>query len=216
MINTQRAYLTKEQVRAAQLDNRRRAFDEYYYEKANTPTLNEELERAQREEVRRAQYNPPLTEIWSGKSLNDLLQSSLNLMARGCVGPTVPLYAEALRSINVTTGAPGSGNQGLLKDPGPINWPIQLQTLSAGDTKPLRNQIDVLLTEARKQAGSGRIDAGTVVELEKDVDQLGKMSQAARRRQIHRRHLRRQRPHRRRIAPEPVAQRPQIRAGPFG
>ena len=45
LINTQQAYQIKEQTRSAQLDNRRKTFDEWMYERANTPTLNEEREK---------------------------------------------------------------------------------------------------------------------------------------------------------------------------
>src|SRR5262249_35157400 len=39
--STQEAYLLREQVRVAQLDNRRRVFEQTQYERANTPTLEE-------------------------------------------------------------------------------------------------------------------------------------------------------------------------------
>src|SRR5262249_53309293 len=42
MVSTQQAYLQREQVRQARLDNRRRAFDEYLYERERRPTQEDE------------------------------------------------------------------------------------------------------------------------------------------------------------------------------
>src|SRR5262249_41598278 len=112
---TQEAYLKKEQVRAAQLDNRRKAFDEWRYEKSLTPTLEEKPEEERIQKVRRSRTNPPLTEIWSGKALNDLLTSLQLLEAAGIPGPTVYLNQELLPHINVTTGTTTAG-LGVLKN----------------------------------------------------------------------------------------------------
>src|SRR5262249_4018138 len=40
--DVQQAYLTKEQVNQAKIQTKRAAFDEWLYEKANTPTLEEQ------------------------------------------------------------------------------------------------------------------------------------------------------------------------------
>src|SRR5262249_49657673 len=64
-------------------------------------TLEEERERLREERVHRALDNPPLMEIWSGQSLNDLLVDLQNLEARGTKLEDVPLKKEFLRSINL-------------------------------------------------------------------------------------------------------------------
>src|SRR5208283_1416186 len=111
-INTQQSYLLREQVRAAQLANRRTAFDLYFYEQARLPNLNDQREAVQRDELRRGENDPPLTEIWSGKALNALLLNLQRLKKEGKEGPGVPLTAELLRDINLTTG---KGTPGMLK-----------------------------------------------------------------------------------------------------
>src|SRR5947209_16438679 len=115
LVNTQQAYLTREQVRQARLDSRRRSFDEYLYERERRPTLEDERERARLENVRRSRNDPPITEIWSGKALNDLLLAIQQQQAKGLRGPAVPVDGEILKNINVTSGA-SSGSLGLLRD----------------------------------------------------------------------------------------------------
>jgi len=78
MVSQQQAYLMKEQVREARINNKRRAFDEYLYEREKTPTAEEERQRSMMEQIQRSRSNPPITEIWSGKALNDLLKFSGN------------------------------------------------------------------------------------------------------------------------------------------
>jgi hypothetical protein len=173
--STQEAYLLKEQVKAAELQNRRKAYENWLWERANTPTLNERRERSQREEGRRAQNDPPLTEVWSAKSLNDLLTSIQDLRNKGIEGPQVLLDAEVLKSINVTTGK-GPGNPGLLKEAGPLKWPTPLRMLEPAEpTKELRTQIDALLADGKRQAlVRGRVDPGLAKELERNIEALRK------------------------------------------
>lgn len=174
-INTQQAYLIKEQVRQAQMDNHRRAYDEWLYERANTPTLNDERERVQREETRRARSMPPQTEIWAGTALNTLLFDIQQMQARGCSGPIVPLNEDALRQINVS-GGNGQGNQGLLKDAGRLNWPLALETLpQEKEAADLRMRIDQTLLKAKDEAASGRVSPKSILELQKDVKRLRDM-----------------------------------------
>src|SRR5437868_6486858 len=46
MTSQQQAYLTREQVKQASTESRRKAFDENLYERAKRPTLEDERERA--------------------------------------------------------------------------------------------------------------------------------------------------------------------------
>jgi len=171
LINSQQSYLIKEQVRSSQMDNRRKAYDEYLYEKANTPTLNDVRVKQQQEELRRAMTNPPETEIWAAKSLNDLLANLQQMQARGVQGPNVPLSTATLKQINLTVK--DIGNVGLLKDAGKPKWPFALRSLSPKDeATELREQIDAALIKGKKQAIEGQVDADLLVELQHNVDKL--------------------------------------------
>jgi hypothetical protein len=163
LVNTQQAYLMKEQVRAAQIDNRRRAFDEWLYERANTPSLNDERERIIREEVRRSRNDPPLPEVWSAKALNDLLADAQKLQGRKIQGPNVPIDEEVLKKINLTKG--DGSNFGLLKNDGKLNWPIALRGMDGA--RELRDEIQVAISKAYGEAKEGKpVDPNTVQKID--------------------------------------------------
>jgi hypothetical protein len=173
LVNTQQAYLIKEQVRQAQTANRRRAFDEWLYERANTPTLNEQRERERKQEVRRDLNDPPATEVWTGRVLNIILTDLQDLEGRGVQGSAIPLEADLLTKINVYP-AKGPSNIGLLKDKS-LAWPVGLRILPpALETKPLRDRIDKLLAEAKEQSVKGRVKADLVADLRDNLAKLRK------------------------------------------
>lgn len=168
--NVQQAYIMREQAVQAKIDTRRSTYDEWLYERANTPTLNETREKYVQEEIRRSLNNPPVTEIWSGKSLNDLLKSLQSLQNKGIEGPPVPLSTELLANINLTTGT-GPVSAGLLKSK--LNWPYGLEILEpAKENDALRAKIETLMNTAQQQASTGKINARTIQELGKSVDTL--------------------------------------------
>jgi hypothetical protein len=123
--DVQDAYLKKEHVKAAKLANKRAAFDEWRYEKANTPSLEEQRENIRVQNVLRSRNNPPATEIWSGKALNDLLQDLQQSGARGGFGSPMYLNQDLLKEINVTVGTTTTG-LGILKNGGKFRWPLAL------------------------------------------------------------------------------------------
>jgi hypothetical protein len=168
LVNTQQAYLMREQVRQARIDSRRKSFDEYLYERERRPTLEDERERARVESVRRSRNDPPLTEIWSGKALNDLLLAIQQQQAQGLRGPSVPVDEDILRNINVTSGA-NSGSIGVLRDQGRLHWPLEL---ARPEYEMERRRLDDFAAKAYKQATEGAVDAGTLQEMSTAVDNL--------------------------------------------
>lgn len=172
MIATQQANLMKEQNKQAKIDTQRKAFDELNYEKARTPTPEEERERKQREQLHRSRNDPPLTEIWSSKALNDVLVDLQKPRGYAAVAAP-PLDPGVLKRINVTTGkSPGLG---LLRDAGKLSWPLVLQ---AEDFASDRKSIDALFLKAAQQARAGGVDAATLRSLISAVNALnGKIKQ---------------------------------------
>lgn len=170
--NVEDAYLLREKVKAAQLDNRRKTYEQWLWERDKLPTLNQERERAQQEEVRRSQTNPPVTEVWSGYSLNVVLARLQELLAKGVDGPEVRLDPDILKQINVISKknleAPA-----LLREAGKVHWPTGLENLTpAAQSRELRTQIDALLVEGKRQALLGKVDAGLLRELDRSIDRL--------------------------------------------
>src|SRR5208283_1300435 len=168
LIQTQQAYLEREKVRNAQLQNRRAAFDEWKYEKANTPTLEEQREETRMQNVMRSRINPPITEIWSGKALNDLLVQLQQLQSRGLPVPAVYLNQELLPEVNVTSGATSSGF-GMLKTAGKWDWPM---ALTEDKFVPSCKKIEDLTAAAVQTAASGPVPGKTVREITNAVDNL--------------------------------------------
>jgi len=170
LISSQQSYLTKEQVLTAQIDNRRRAFDEWLYERANTPSANDERERLQREELRRSRNDPPLPEVWSARALNALLADAQKLQARGEPLPDVALDADILKRINVTSGKDGS-NFGLLKHGMQLTWPLALQSLDG--SRELRDDLQSAVAKAYQQASDGkRVDPNTLQKIDDHIAKL--------------------------------------------
>lgn len=169
-IQQQQAVGMFENTRAARLENRRRLLEEYLWERENMPTLQDDRERSFQQELRRSRFNPPATEIWSGKALNDLLANIQKTEAGnpGLRGPSVPLDPEMLRNIGVTAGTGAGGNVTMLQN-GKVAWPLLLQREQFAQE---REMIDRLVSEAFRQIGSGALDAGTLSSLNDAVSRL--------------------------------------------
>lgn len=168
-IANQQSKLIGEQVKQSKVDTQRKAVDEWLYELNALPTFQDQRERNQWEELRRARNDPPVTEIWSGEALNALFSSITKAQRTGVQGPAVTLSEETLRHINFTSGTTRAGS-GLLKDGGKLQWPAAL------DDTPFdkgRKQVDDLVHEALTQVGSGgQVRGRTQRELERALDAL--------------------------------------------
>ena len=137
LLDVQQAYLMREQVKVAKLETRRKQLEQWLWERDNLPTTEDERERLQRANVRRSRNDPPLTEIWSAKALNDVLldyQKSPSLLATA----NEPVAPDLLGQINVTTGK-YEANIGVLKQK--PHWPLLLYrkrspAIAAGSKPP--------------------------------------------------------------------------------
>jgi hypothetical protein len=179
LVSTQQAYQMREQVRAERVANRRRIFDEYLYEREKAPTAEDDRQKHMLEQLERSRNNPPITEVWSGKSLNDLLADlrkyppSKNEAGNLVNIQQLPLDEEGLKHVNVTAGAGNGGNIGLLKNEGRLNWPV---AMSEPQFKELRERTNSLAQAAVRQAEfNGRVDGGTILQMSNDVNNLNRL-----------------------------------------
>src|SRR5207237_8198705 len=127
-----------------------------------------ERERARIENLRRRRNDPLITEIWSGKALNDLLTGIRQQFERRVEGPRVPLEPSVVSHINVT-GSQTGGSLGLLRQDGHLDWPIALQ---AAQFQSDRDKLNDLAYQAYKQAGSSSVQADTIQGMSAAVDAL--------------------------------------------
>jgi hypothetical protein len=150
-VTIQQAKLLQEKAKQAQIDTRRRILDEIRYERQNMPDPEAIRVADIQQALNRSRRDPPLTEIWSGKSLNSLLDHVARLQAQGQPGPKIGLEDELLKHINVTTGT--GGNIGLLKDDGNLQWP---QALQAAEFKDIRDRLNKKAPEAVQEVKFNR------------------------------------------------------------
>jgi hypothetical protein len=175
MIANQQAQLLQQQVQQEKLANRRRVFDEWLYEKANTPTLEQIRQQNLQAQVQRSLTDPPITEITSGRALNLILA---DLQKRSAGGPDIPLEPSVLKQINVTASRSGAGI-GPLRNDGRLQWPVGLAILPPEkETRPLREQLDTQTAEAIKQAIKGQVDASLITGMNQAVSRLQELLRA--------------------------------------
>jgi hypothetical protein len=125
-LTIQQAKLVREEARRSVLRTRREALEEAEYERAHMPDPEKIRQDQIARELGRARVQPPLTEVWSGHSLNVLLRHLIAQQYQGARGPRIPLNEDTLKSVNLTAGDT-RGNVGLLKDSGNLLWPQPLQ-----------------------------------------------------------------------------------------
>jgi hypothetical protein len=170
MLDQQQAFMGREQYFQAKIDTRHKNVQEYLYERNVLPTEEDDRERLRLETIRRARNDPPATEIWSGKALNDMLQAIQKQRAQGVQGPEVAIDQDALKHLNL------SGNQtlssiGLLRDGGKLPWPAAFLDETFNDE---RKNLDQLAGEVMRQIDSGAADGGTIAAMKRAEAKLAK------------------------------------------
>jgi hypothetical protein len=169
-ISHQQANLTREQVKSAHLDNRRKEFDQLAYERANTPTMSQIQAANRQEQLAQARNNPPLSQIWAGTVLNLLLSDIQNYRAQaGIQGAEVPLDPEILKHISLTTGT-STASSTMFNNGGKLRWPPELDD-ERFDAQ--RKSIDKLFLDATQQAVSpDGVSGRTLRELSASINKL--------------------------------------------
>jgi hypothetical protein len=168
MVTNQRARLVQEEANRSMIDTRRRVWEEAKWERMNTIWTEDYRESLIKNEQRRARLEPPLNEIWSGRTLNVLLEATAAQQAKGVRGQNVTIPDDVLKHINLTSGAPNAGNIGLFK--GPLQWPVALQGPEFTDViKSLNQRIPDAVEQARL---NNVVPDGQYKDLQRDVARL--------------------------------------------
>jgi len=161
------ARITRETSRQMALDTARKTIElERWYE-ATRPTSNQLRDKELATELDRARKDPPATDVWSGRSLNELLRS---IKATGAInrGPNLPLDDDTLKHINLTTGT--SGNIGMLKDDGRLAWPLPLKEAQFAE---LQKSLDKNLRRAVADLkGKDPVDSALLNDINKQFKEL--------------------------------------------
>jgi hypothetical protein len=147
LMQIQQAKLERQSAISAAIDVRRKLFDEARYELMHRPDPEQIRQRNIERALDRARNNPPITEVWSARALNDLYQHVAAAQGVGEKGPNIPIDAEVLQHINLSSQATGA-NPGLLKTDGKLQWPLSLQ---GEEFKEARTKLERQLADAVQQ-----------------------------------------------------------------
>jgi len=162
------ARLTREQVRQANLETRRRRImDEAAFERMK-PTAQDLHDQYLTSELNRARRDPPMGDVWSGRALNQLLRS-VKGNGKFNRGPNIPLDEDVLKNINVTDGS-SRANLGLLKDRGNLAWPL---TLKEKEFDEARKRLDRNMVVAVRQLNDeDPLDRGMLKDIRADYQTM--------------------------------------------
>ncbi len=170
--NVQTARIIQTRADEGRLDYRRRLIEEARYERMSEPTVEEIRQQQLSAELNRARHEPPITDIISARSLNELLRHLSSDPARP-KGPTIAVDDEVLKHINVTGVNPNGGSIGLLKDEGKLQWP---QSLSGAEFQGPRDILSKALTNVVQSLKSGEsVGTGTRNDLKTELGQLNNL-----------------------------------------
>jgi hypothetical protein len=163
--------LLNQEVEREKMKTRQMFNDQLAYEEAMKPKAEDVRDQQRLLEQRRARNDPPLNEIWSGKSLNVLLAAINDIQIKqGVRGPLVPLGEPLLKHVNVS-GRPTELPPTVLRDGGRVRWSLVLQ--DPRFTKE-RETIDQLLPQAVKEVRMDSPQFTTFKALRDGVDALDK------------------------------------------
>jgi hypothetical protein len=165
----EQARMTREQSNQMKIDTKRKAYDEWLYERNNAPTFEQDRSKSERAQLDRMLGNPSPTIIASGEALNTLLYNIQKTQSAAGPGPSVPVSENLLSKITVT-GGNCNGGIALLRNDGKLFWPVPLQTPAYDDD---RRVINELAPKAVAQAKSGnQPDVETLRELRSAVARM--------------------------------------------
>jgi hypothetical protein len=163
MLQQEQARIDREKANQAKIQTKKQTLDWKNYERANTWTFTDEQDRNKSLLLRRMLSSPSDAEITSGRSLNVIMPYLHQLAAQGVQGPPVPLFPALMKDVNVTVGSAPS--VGLLRSPGPLQWPLSLQG-------PAQEKLDGQVTALVAQGRAGKVDPALFTEVQKGITSL--------------------------------------------
>ncbi|MFQ3649300.1 MAG: hypothetical protein SNJ75_03125 [Gemmataceae bacterium] len=167
-MSVQQARLLREQSRQMSYETARKRVEfEAWYESRKMKT-QDLIDNQVRTDLERARKDPPLVEVISGKSLNDLL-NNIRKLGRLNRGPNITLEESTLKHINLTSPAI-SGNVGLLRNEGKFDWPLSLQEkIFDEERERLTRNIQAAVDSIKN---SGKAEARLLKDIQADMAAL--------------------------------------------
>jgi hypothetical protein len=167
LTSLQKTRILREQARMAAIERRKKELQERIEYERRLPNALTIRDRRRAAELDRARNDPPGADVWSGKSLNVLLQSAVH-SGRVASGPNIPLRPETLQGINLRDPS-SAGSVGLVKNGARLSWPMALRD------EPFdfaRDRFSQNLALAVRQVATGELRRSTYRTLQADLQTL--------------------------------------------
>lgn len=170
-VNIQQAKLMREQARQAGYETARKRVElEMWYERLR-PTTQDIVNNTVRSDLERARKDPPIGEVVSGKSLNDLLN---NIQKMGGVSKlsrvsSPSLEEDTLKQINLTAPR-AAGSAGLIRDGGKFKWPVSMhERLFDDERERLARNVETAVGQIKDK---GAVDVPVMKSIADDMRSL--------------------------------------------
>lgn len=164
LINQEQARVTRELANQAKIATMKMRSEYDLWLKANTPTFSEEQAKIAKQVLRRIQSNASPSDIYTGRSLNILLDDLRKYPNKKVEVEAVALPEDVVKRINVTKGR---GNLGILRNEGRLAWPAALEDLlSETERKEMQLQAERLVNQARNNS---RVDNNVLKDFENQL-----------------------------------------------
>jgi hypothetical protein len=165
----QEARIGREKVRQVALETERKRVEFEHWYDGTRPTAPQLRERETAADLDRARKDPPATEVWSGKALNDLLRSIQSSGTSLGGGANVSLEEDTLKQSNLSYHG-SQGNIGMLKDNGTLAWPKSLKEPVFDEQ---RNRLSRNLRRAVADLkGKGPVEPALLNDIKNDLKAL--------------------------------------------
>jgi len=176
-IQVQQARQLNEQVKMAQIDRARKQIQFEQWRESMKMTAPKMREQEAAADLDRARNDPPAMDVWSGKSLNELLRSIKKVGKDNLKnGPQIDLSDVNLDSVNLMPQG-GQANVGMLKSTDKdgklaIHWPQAFEGDAFAKTveRMTRNLGEAVGNLRKKQ----KVDPTTLKDLRNDYEALNK------------------------------------------
>ncbi len=162
LINWHQGRIMNEERRKARIENRKRIFDEYMYEQAHRIPYAEMAARQNELNLRMYINTPSEADLGSPAALNAMLADAAKFSPKDKNTPDIPLEADVVKNLNVTSPGAANGSVGILRDLNSLHWPLVF------GEEPFRSDAETLRTylpEAVRDARADHLDRSVIQKL---------------------------------------------------
>lgn len=162
----EQARIMRQQYYQAKIETAKKRFEYEMYVRANTPSFTDEQAKVAQNTLKRIQITNNPSEIWSGTSLNILLNDLRRTQGKKVSSDPIPLGDDVLRHLNITSKV-GFGNLGVLRNDGRFTWPPALQDLLPQKD---REEVELQAQALVQKASNGNTPANLLNDFQSAIE----------------------------------------------